>query len=76
MPRNNRQVVSNAERIGSAVMGTMLLVVVVWLLVETWPRPLWREWLAALGIGGLGIDAWVSAWQGRRSLLSRVGPLP
>jgi hypothetical protein len=31
---------------------------------------------AALGVGGLGIDALVSAARQRRSLLSRLGPLP
>jgi hypothetical protein len=31
---------------------------------------------AALGVGGLGIDALVSAVRRRRSLLSRLGPLP
>ncbi len=33
-------------------------------------------YLAALVIGGLGVDAIISAVRRRRSLLSRIGPLP
>ena len=32
--------------------------------------------VAALILGILGIDALLSAYQGRRSLVSRIGPLP
>lgn len=32
--------------------------------------------IAALVIGGLGLDALVSALRRRRSLVSRIGPLP
>jgi hypothetical protein len=34
------------------------------------------SYLAALSIGGLGIEAIYSAMRNRRSLLSRIGPLP
>jgi hypothetical protein len=34
------------------------------------------SYLAALVVGGLGIDAIYSAIRGRRSLLSRIGPMP
>ena len=33
-------------------------------------------WAAALIIGGLGLDALLSAARNRRSLVSRIGPLP
>jgi hypothetical protein len=36
----------------------------------------WPAYLAALAIGALGIDAIYSAVRGRRSLISRIGPLP
>jgi hypothetical protein len=36
----------------------------------------WMAYLAALVVGGLGLDAIVAALQGRRSLISRIGPLP
>jgi hypothetical protein len=36
----------------------------------------WPAYLAALAIGALGIDAIYSAVHGRRSLISRIGPLP
>ncbi|MGH6623573.1 MAG: hypothetical protein ACREBN_06350 [Burkholderiaceae bacterium] len=32
--------------------------------------------IAALIVGGLGVDALVSAARNRRSLMSRIGPLP
>lgn len=32
--------------------------------------------VAAAAVGGLGIDALVSAYRNKRSLLSRIGPLP
>jgi hypothetical protein len=31
---------------------------------------------AAVAVGGLGVDALFSAARGRRSMLSRIGPLP
>lgn len=31
---------------------------------------------AAIVIGGLGLDLLISAMRGKRSLLSRIGPLP
>lgn len=36
----------------------------------------WLTYLAAVAVGGLGVDAILSAARGRRSLLSRLGPLP
>jgi hypothetical protein len=36
----------------------------------------WRGYMAAIAVGGLGIDAIYSAMRGRRSLISRIGPLP
>jgi len=36
----------------------------------------WPGYLAAVAVGGLGIDAIFSAIRGRRSLMSRIGPLP
>jgi hypothetical protein len=36
----------------------------------------WPAYLAALCLGVLGIDAIYSAIRGRRSLISRIGPLP
>jgi hypothetical protein len=36
----------------------------------------WPAYLVAVAVGGLGIDAIYSAMRGRRSLISRIGPLP
>ena len=33
-------------------------------------------WIAGIVIGGLGLDAIISALRSRKSLLARIGPLP
>lgn len=33
-------------------------------------------WIAGIVIGGLGLDAVVSAVRSKRSLIARIGPLP
>lgn len=50
----------------------MALAVFIVLVAETG----WMAHLAALAVGGLGLDAIVAALKGRRSLISRIGPLP
>lgn len=32
--------------------------------------------VCVIAVGGLGVDAVISAWRQRRSLLERIGPLP
>ena len=75
-PVDQRKVVSKAERIGSAVIGVLFIAVAVWLLIMTLPQPAIGKLLVALVVGSLGVEALVSAFQRRRSLLSRIGPLP
>lgn len=36
----------------------------------------WTIWAAALLVGGLGLDAVLASASSRRSLISRIGPLP
>ena len=33
-------------------------------------------WIAGIVIGGLGLDAMISAIRSRKSLLARIGPVP
>ena len=62
------------ERRITAILGLMFTALGAWIafdLADDWPA-----YLAAVAIGGLGIDAIYSAIRGRRSLMSRIGPLP
>lgn len=67
---------SRAERIGNAVVGVFLAAIAGWIVVVAAPFASSGEPIAALVIGALGADALVSAITGRRSLASRIGPLP
>ncbi len=64
-----------SHRAVTAVFGVLLVLIGTWLLVhrehgQTGPL------LAALILTGLGLEAIVSVLRGKRSLLSRLGPLP
>jgi hypothetical protein len=56
---------------GIGILFVALAVLIV-LVAET----AWMTYLAALAVGGLGLDAIIAARHGRRSLISRIGPLP
>jgi hypothetical protein len=55
-------------------MGMLLTALGAWIAFEIADD--WPAYLAAVAVGGLGIDAIYSAIRGRRSLISRIGPLP
>ena len=58
----------------TAGMGLLLTALGAWIafkVADDWPAN-----LAAVAVGGLGLDAIYSAIRGRRSLISRIGPLP
>lgn len=58
----------------TAGMGLLFTALGAWIafaIADDWPA-----YLAAVAVGGLGIDALYSAIRGRRSLISRIGPLP
>ena len=56
---------------GIGILFVALAVLIV-LVAETG----WMAHLVALAVGALGLDAIAAALQGRRSLISRIGPLP
>ena len=60
----------------SVTVGVGVFFVVLGILIAVTAENGALSYLAALGVSGLGIDAIVSALQNRRSLLSRIGPLP
>jgi len=55
-------------------MGLLFTALGAWIAFEIADD--WPAYLAALAVGALGIDAVYSAVRGRRSLISRIGPLP
>ena len=65
-----------SERWATAAVG--LLFVGVALAIAYWAAAEYTfgAIAAAVLVGGLGVDALVSAVRGRRSILSRIGPLP
>ena len=67
---------SNGSRIVAGCMGA-LFVALAFAIIGLADRPLGPGALvAALVVGWLGIDALVNAVRNKRSLLSRIGPLP
>jgi len=58
----------------TAGMGLLFTVLGAWIAFEIASD--WPAYLAALAVSALGIDAIYSAIRGRRSLISRIGPLP
>jgi len=56
---------------GMGLLRTALGAWIAFVIADDWPA-----YLAAVAVGGLGVDAIYSAIRGRRSLMSRTGPLP
>lgn len=61
-------------RLFSAVFGVLLLGSAGYLLRQPGLGP--AELIAVLLLGALGLNLLWSAWRGRESWLSRIGPLP
>jgi hypothetical protein len=67
---------SNGSRIVAGCMGA-LFVALAFAIIGLADRPMGSGALiAALVIGLLGVDALINAVRNKRSLLSRIGPLP
>ncbi len=73
---DKRKTAPRAERIGNAVFGAFLVAIAGWIVVIAAPFTSTGEPIAALVTAAVGADALVSAITGRRSLASRIGPLP
>ena len=61
-------------RIVTAAIGLLFVVAAVVILFVADGSV--KTWIGAGVVGGLGLDALVSALRDRRSLLARIGPLP
>ena len=65
---------SKTYRLVTAAFGALFAAIALAIVVES-DRALGPLLLSAV-IGLLGVDAVVSAWRNKPSLLSRIGPLP
>lgn len=59
-----------------ACLGAAFVAAAAVIVVQGMPDLGVGEIVAALVVGGLGLDAVISAIRDRRSLLARIGPLP
>jgi len=64
------------ERVAAALIGALFVGIALAILVSFVHDLSAGPVLAAVVIGGLGIEALLSAARNRRCLLSRIGPLP
>jgi F0F1-type ATP synthase membrane subunit c/vacuolar-type H+-ATPase subunit K len=76
MTKKSKKPEHRVDRWVTAAFGLFFIsLAIAMLLVCANPRPV-GGYVAAFVVGGLGVDAVLSAAQNRRSLLSRIGPLP
>ena len=75
-PTHPAQDQGTRERVVAALIGALFVGIAVAIVVTA--RHDWSAGpvLAAIVIGGLGVEALFSAARSRRCLLSRIGPLP
>jgi dolichyl-phosphate-mannose--protein O-mannosyl transferase len=66
----------SSERWVTAVAGLLLVGIAIAIVYSVGADHSFGSFAAAAVIGWLGIDALVSAARKRRSILSRIGPLP
>ena len=64
------------SRVADAAFGLLFLGLAAAIVIFSGEAAGIGPWAAALAIGGLGADALLAALRGRRSLVSRLGPLP
>jgi hypothetical protein len=64
------------ERVAAVLIGALFVGIALAILVSFMHDLSVGPVLAAVVIGGLGIEALLSAAHNRRCLLSRIGPLP
>lgn len=67
---------TKAQRTADALFGIFFIVLAVAILVAGSESTLTGALVAAIVVGGLGVDALVNAARNKRSLISRIGPLP
>jgi len=67
---------TNAERWATAVVGLLFVGIAIAIVCFLAADLSFGTFAVAAVVGGLGIDALLSAARKRRSIVSRIGPLP
>jgi hypothetical protein len=76
MDRHDSRSGGTLDRWVAAAIGAVFIAVALFILVSSLDAPDLGALLAVVVIGGLGLEAVISAVRNRRCLLSRIGPLP
>lgn len=76
MTGHDNRSVGTLDRWVAAAIGTLFIAIALFILVSSADAPGLGALLAAAVIGGLGLEAVISAVRNRRCVLSRIGPLP
>jgi hypothetical protein len=66
---------SQVDRWVTGFVGLLFVGLAAAIILSSGSDTVWA-YLAAVVVGGLGLDALLSAARNRRSVLSRIGPLP
>jgi len=66
----------NSERLVTAAVGILFVGIAIAIVYWSAAEHPFGAFAAAALVGGLGVDALFSAARSRRSILSRIGPLP
>jgi len=75
MNQGNPEAKTKAQRTVDALFGVFLIVLAVVILMSCSEPNFIGVLVAAIVVGGSGVDARVSAARNRRPLISRIGPL-
>lgn len=73
-PTEHQPLQSKAYRTVTCVFGTLFVAVALAIFVIS--ESSWGALIAGALVGGLGLDAIISALRNKKSLLARIGPLP
>ena len=76
MNRHDSRSGGRLDRWVAAAIGALFIAIALFILVSSPDALGLGALLAVVVIGGLGLEAVVSAVRNRRCLLSRIGPLP
>lgn len=76
MNREDTESGGKLERWIATGIGALFIAIAIYILLSSSDSPGWGALFAGAVIGGLGLEAVVSAARNRRCLLSRIGPLP
>jgi hypothetical protein len=75
-PSGHPQPYSRTYRVVTVAFSLLFLILAILIVMLSDSRTRFGSLLAAMLVGGLGLDALICALRNKPSLLSRIGPLP